>query len=203
MNEPAIALIALDLDLDRTLFQSDGSVSARTLSAIDACRRKGLHIAIATARPFASVQTFLPEARHRDVPWVCGSGASIYENEQCVYADLIAVDVAQRVVELLYAIDADFIFSLEMNGKLYVNRPVPGRITPHEACDLRQIVTDPVAKFLINLDDPYQDKIQLPDLPPGCKVQLTDQGTRANILSPTVSKSHALQFVLEQRGLDK
>ena len=45
-------------------------------------------------------------------------------------------------------------------------------------------------------------KIRLPALPAGCKVQVTDQGSRANILAPTVSKSHALQFVLEQRGLD-
>ena len=207
-----VALIALDLD--RTLFQSDGSISTRTLDAIAACRQKGLHIAIATARPSASVHRFLPAALHQDVPWVCGSGGSVYENGQCLHEDLIDIETAGQIVERLYSIDAEFICSLEMKGKIYVNRHVPGVLTPHEICDLREIVSDPVSKFLIHLDedlDPYTDhpdktsyppSIHLSDLPPGCKVQLTDQGTRANILSPTVSKSNGLQFVLAERGLD-
>jgi hydroxymethylpyrimidine pyrophosphatase-like HAD family hydrolase len=45
-------------------------------------------------------------------------------------------------------------------------------------------------------------KLRLPAFPAGCKVQFTDQGRCVNILAPTVSKSQALQFVLEQRGLD-
>ncbi|MBT4980205.1 MAG: hypothetical protein HOL51_28660 [Gemmatimonadetes bacterium] len=36
------------------------------------------------------------------MPWVCGSGGSIYE-------DLITTDIARQIVEMLYAIDADFI----------------------------------------------------------------------------------------------
>jgi hypothetical protein len=74
MHDP-IALIALDLD--------------RTLGVIDACRHQGLHIAIATARPFASMQRLLPASLHRDVPWICGSGGSVYENAVCLYQDLI------------------------------------------------------------------------------------------------------------------
>ncbi len=211
MHDP-IALIAFDLD--RTLFRSDTTVSDRTLGAIEACRNQGLHIAIATARPFASVKRFLPESLHRDVPWICGSGGSVYENAVCLYQDLIDVETARAVVEVLYRADEDFIVSLEMAGRLYVNRPVEGLLTPHKVCDLRKIVTAPVAKFLVNaLDHPPSRiaplgeifpaaKIHLPVLPDGCKVQFTDQGSCANILAPTVSKSYALQFVLEQRGLD-
>src|SRR5262245_24444038 len=211
MHDP-IALIALDLD--GTLFRSDTTVSDRTLGAIDACRTKGLHIAIATARPFASVKRFLPASLHRDVPWICGSGGSVYENAVCLYQDLIDVDTAQAVVEVLYRADEAFIVLLEMAGRLYVNRPVAGLLTPHQVCDLRTIVTAPVTKFLVNaLDNPSlrmvplgemspAAQMRLPALPAGCKVQVTDQGSCANILAPTVSKSQALQFVLAQRGLD-
>jgi Cof subfamily protein (haloacid dehalogenase superfamily) len=211
MHDP-IALIALDLD--RTLFRSDTTVSDRTLGAIDACRNQGLHIAIATARPFASVKRFLPESLHRDVPWICGSGGSVYENAVCLYQDLIAVETAQAVVEVLYRADEDFIVVLEMAGRLYVNRPVAGLLTPHKVCDLRKIVTAPVAKFLVNALDNSSSrmvplgeispaaKLRLPAFPAGCKVQFTDQGRCVNILAPTVSKSQARQFVLEQRGLD-
>src|SRR5215510_15142046 len=118
MHAP-IALIALDLD--RTLFRSDTTVSDRTLGAIDACRTQGLHIAIATARPFASVQRLLPASLHRDVPWICGSGGSVYENAVCLYQDLIDVATAQAVVEVLYKAEEDFIVVLEMAGRLYVN----------------------------------------------------------------------------------
>src|SRR5262249_32446201 len=96
----------------------------------------------------------------------------------------------------------------------YVNRPVAGLLTPHQVCDLRTIVTAPVAKFLVTvLDHPASRRapvgamapaatMLLPALPAGCQVQVTDQGRCANILAPTVSKARALQFVLEQRGLD-
>ena len=43
------------------------------------------------------------------MPWICDSGGSIYENGQCLYEDLIATDIARQIVEMLYAIDADFI----------------------------------------------------------------------------------------------
>ncbi len=211
MHDP-IDLIALDLD--RTLFRSDTTVSDRTLGAIDACRNQGLHIAIATARPFASVNRLLPEPLHRDVPWVCSSGGSVYENAVCLYQDLIDVETAQAVVEVLYRAEKDLMVMLEMAGRLYVNRPVDGLLTPHQVCDLRQIVTAPVAKFLVSAPDAPSSRmmplgaispaanLRLPALPAGCKVQFTDQGRCANILAPTVSKSHALRFVLEQRGLD-
>jgi hydroxymethylpyrimidine pyrophosphatase-like HAD family hydrolase len=211
MHDP-IALIALDLD--GTLLRSDTTVSDRTLGAIDACRTQGLHIAIATARPFASVQRLLPASLHRDVPWICGSGGSVYENAVCLYQDLLDVATAQAVVEVLYRAEEDFIVALEMAGRLYVNRPVAGLLTPHQVCDLRTIVTAPVAKFLVHaLDDPSSRRVPvgamapaanlcLPALPVGCQVQVTDHGSRANILAPTVSKAQALQCVLAQRGLD-
>jgi len=135
MHDP-IALIALELD--RTLFRSDTTVSDRTLGAIDACRNQGLHIAIATARPFASVQRLLPASLHRDVPWICGSGGSVYENAVCLYQDLIDVDTAQAVVEVLYRADEDFMVALEMAGRLYVNRPVEG-LLPALCCHLSSL----------------------------------------------------------------
>ena len=112
MHEP-IVLIALDLD--GTLLRSDTTVSDRTLGAIDACRTQGLHIAIATARPFASVKRLLPASLQRDVPWICGSGGSVYENAVCLYQDWIDVATAQAVVEVLYRAEEDFLVALEIN----------------------------------------------------------------------------------------
>ena len=207
----AIALVALDLD--RTLFRSDMTISGRTLGAIAACRDRGIQVAIATARSFASVKRFLPEVLHRDVPWVCGSGGSVYENYLCLHRDLIPYKTARGIVEVLYGEAPDYVVTLEMNGQLYINRPLEGVVTPHQVCDLRTVVNGPVTKFLVNaLDDPFSrkvplaqiqpaDQISLPALPAGCKIQWTDQGTRANILSPTVSKVHGLEVVLDKRGL--
>lgn len=63
-------------DLDGTLLRSDGTMSPRTARAVQAARDAGMHIAIATARPFRAV-TPLIDTWPLDAWVVCQNGALV------------------------------------------------------------------------------------------------------------------------------
>ena len=64
---------AIVMDLDGTLLNSQREVSPRSLQAVLACHRHGLHMIIATARPARSVRMLLP-------PELLEMGCIIYYN---------------------------------------------------------------------------------------------------------------------------
>ena len=69
---------AVILDLDGTLLHSDGSVSQRTLSALDMCREGGIIIVVATARFWFKAEKYL-EIIMPDYA-ILADGTQIYHN---------------------------------------------------------------------------------------------------------------------------
>lgn len=70
-------------DLDGTLLGSDGSVSAYTKQVLEACRRRGLLTAIATARYWIGAERYIREIRPdyeitTDGTLICRDGRPIY-----------------------------------------------------------------------------------------------------------------------------
>ena len=194
LANPMISLLALDLD--GTLFRSDRTISERTLSALAACRARGVRVAIATARPYASVKTRVDVRLHRGVSWICGNGGSVYLDGQLLYSDELPGGTAREVLSQLESGPHPYTISMEMGGRLYVNGHLDVEGTPHEVADLVSVVDGPVAKILVTMVPYLMEPVQLPDLPSGCAVRLSDGGRAAHILSPTASKENALSALL-------
>jgi len=193
-----ISLLALDLD--GTLFRDDRSVSARSIAALEACRREGLSVAIATARPFVAVKGRLDARLSSGVPWICSNGALIYEDEQCVYTDAVPPDTAREVLQRL-ASQAELTVSMEMAGNLYINKHLDMGPIPCEVAELARIVDAPVTRIQVTKGPDFQEQVVLPELPKGCAVRASDGGRSAQILSPTATKENGLQALLERLGL--
>lgn len=194
-----ISLLALDLD--GTLFRDDRSVSERSITALEACRREGLKVAIATARPFAAVKGRLDARLCQGVPWICSNGALIYENEQCVYTDAVPPDTATAVLQCLELQAEDLTISMEMAGRLYVSRPLDMGPIPCEVADLARVVDAPVTRILVTMGPDFREQVVLPELPEGCAVRTSDGGRAAQILSPTATKENGVLALLERLGL--
>jgi len=194
-----ISLLALDLD--GTLFRDDRSVSKRSITALEACRREGLRVAIATARPFVAVKGRLDARLSRGVPWICSNGALIYEDEQCVYTDAVPPDTAREVLQRLASPAQHFTISMEMAGNLYINEHLDMGPIPCEVAELARIVDAPVTRIQVTKGPDFQERVVLPELPQGCAVRVSDGGRSAQILSPTATKENGLQALLERLGL--
>ena len=194
-----ISLLALDLD--GTLFRSDLTISERTLSALDACKALGVRLAIVTARPYASVKMRVDARLHRGVPWVCGNGGSVYLDNRLLHRNELPAETAKAVLSTLESAPHPYIVSIEMAGRLYMNRQLEMEGTPHEVADLVSVVDGPVAKILVTMNPYLGAPVRLPDLPGGCAVRLSDGGRAAHILSPTASKEAALSTLLDTLNL--
>lgn len=89
-------------DLDGTIVRPDGSISARTLAALQACEQDGVAVVFVTGRP---PRWMLPIARatgHRGLA-VCGNGAVIYDlgDARVVQARTLSVSTVLRIAEIL------------------------------------------------------------------------------------------------------
>lgn len=65
-------------DLDGTVVAPDGSISARTLAAFDACTRAGVDVVFVTGRPPRWMEPIAEATGHRGLA-VCGNGAVVVD----------------------------------------------------------------------------------------------------------------------------
>ena len=70
-------------DLDGTLLKSDKTISEHTLSALNACRRKGLMIGVSTSRSEQNSMTFLSELLPDIL--ISSGGALVKQNGNYIY----------------------------------------------------------------------------------------------------------------------
>jgi HAD superfamily hydrolase (TIGR01484 family) len=105
-------------DLDGTLLRSDGTVSARTVAALELARSSGARVVVVTARPPRHVTRVLGAAGWSDALAVCSNGAVIYDvHDQRVVSDsriaeasavALAADFADRMPEVAWAVETGF-----------------------------------------------------------------------------------------------
>lgn len=188
-------------DLDGTLFHSRGVVSERAIAAIHACQAAGMHVTIATARPYLSVKHLLDPRLHSDTYWICSNGALLYRGDRCLYQDALAVGTALAVLRRLYASSTAYVISLEMAGRLFIDTDLDSDPVPIQYADLISTVIEPVSKILVTMADAPHAAVILPELPVDCAVLMADEGRYASISSPTASKETALQVLLDKLSL--
>ena len=112
---------AIITDLDRTLLRSDKTVSAYTLSVLDHCRRRGMCIVCATARPERAVLEY-----HKQIQFdamILTNGARILLGNRVIEKG-IPHERGEAILRALCAVP-NTVISVEMGDGLYANKPIP------------------------------------------------------------------------------
>jgi Cof subfamily protein (haloacid dehalogenase superfamily) len=101
-------------DLDGTVVRSDGSISARTVSALRAVERAGRTVVFVTGRPPRWMAAVAQETGHTGLA-ICANGALVYDlhREEVVERFELAVEVGREVVERLRAALPGIAFAVE------------------------------------------------------------------------------------------
>ena len=101
-------------DLDGTLVRVDGTISARTLSALQACELSGVDIVFVTGRPPRWMAPIAEATGHTGVA-VCGNGAVVYDlaAERIVQTRALTPEAVRKTVAVLRAALPQAVFALE------------------------------------------------------------------------------------------
>ena len=88
-------------DLDHTLLRQDGSISEASLEVISACRRKGIKLAIATARYWIGAERYIrllkPDYE------ITTDGTLIHAEDACIYSKAFSIEDTNRIVRSVKA----------------------------------------------------------------------------------------------------
>jgi HAD superfamily hydrolase (TIGR01484 family) len=93
-------------DLDGTIVRADGTVSERTVAALQACQDAGVLVVYVTGRPVRWMADVVAQTGHRGIA-LCGNGAVVYDlgaervlTSRPMTADAVLL-AAQRLTEAL------------------------------------------------------------------------------------------------------
>ncbi len=132
-------------DLDGTIVRPDGTVSARTVAAFDACVRAGVRVVFVTGRPPRWLAPVARATGHQGVA-ICANGAVVYDvaAERVVTTRGIPVGDVHRVVSALRAAVPGGALALETLGGF---RREPGYVPRWDGVDvptgeLEQLLAD-------------------------------------------------------------
>jgi len=193
------AMIALDLD--GTLLRGDFSISPRTLQTLKNCVARGLKVIIATARPPRTISAMLP-AGFPEGPWICYSGAEIYARGARIMQNALAPARAKEIIKVIESCAPEAAISIEMDDRLFINRPLNGPWIHTVVADLVAVIDKPVAKVLFDTSD-FNDSASLrAHLPGDCKIIAFNEGPvhLAEIVANEVSKVAALKLLVARAG---
>ena len=197
MEREAIAVVAVDLD--GTLLRSDGTVSARTIAALRRCRDSGIKTVIATGRRRRSAAAVLPKEVESEA-WVCHSGAEVYTDDRCIFREPLSPELARQIARWIEANHPDCTLSVEVDGELLANRALGGPLD-YRLARLSEAISEPPANVVVE-SARANDLCSIDaNLPPGCKMLVTDDGRFGLIMASTVSKAAALRHLVDEWGL--
>jgi hypothetical protein len=101
-------------DLDGTVVRPDGTISARTRAAFEACLAGGVHVVYVTGRPPRWMAEVVAQTGHGGTA-ICGNGAVVYDldDERVVQARTLAPDAVLACVQRLRSVMPGTAFALE------------------------------------------------------------------------------------------
>ena len=112
-----MAIKMIVTDLDRTLLKDDKTISPYTAQTLEALRRQGIPLVVATARPPRAVRQELSFLRYDGA--VYHNGAITVVGDQVV--DLYQIDKGQDIVAAILRERPESFLSVEMGDALYTN----------------------------------------------------------------------------------
>ncbi len=136
------------VDLDRTLLHTDKTLSARTIKVLKECKKRGINIMVATARPLRTTKQF-GDLIGFDAMVVSNGARIIHRNQQVDYA------ICQRSAEhLLNALKCypNLRITLETGDRAYSNHPIEDYKTIVSNNLIGIANKEGVLKILVHLD---------------------------------------------------
>ena len=111
---------AIITDLDRTLLHTDKTISSYSIEILSRCRKAGIRIMAATARPFRSIQEYLEQIPFDAVTTLNGAVVVLPDN---IYTSGIAKESGEKTIAGLLAFP-DVLISMETSNGFYANREI-------------------------------------------------------------------------------
>ncbi len=150
-------------DLDGTIVRSDGTISERTVAALEAVERAGVPFVMVTGRPVRWMKQISEMTGHHGIA-ICANGALAYDlhTEQVVRSSLLAPEAALSVVAALREAIPGIAFAVERLESGFAHEPtyVPrwDSNDPRTAAPIEDLLADGVVKLLarhegINADE--------------------------------------------------
>lgn len=189
------------LDLDGTLLRCDFSISPRTLQTLKNCAARGMKVIIATARPPRTITAMLPQD-FPEGPWICYSGAEIYVRGERIMQNALAPARAKEIIKVIESYAPETTISIEMDDRLYINRPLDGPWMHTVVADLTAVIDRPVAKVLFDTSNVNDSASLRAQMPGDCKIIAFNDGPihLAEIVAKEVSKVGALKLLAARAG---
>lgn len=201
-------------DVDGTLWDyRDNCIQPSTLEAINELKKKGVYIALATARTYAELNR--PCQHDVRADYIIGaSGHSILDAEnRSIYTERFTLEQTQRILDLAREHDAGLILKFNNVKCIYSHmstmRRVFGNIgisaCPTVECEMMDyhLKKLPIG-FTIHAETETLGKIiaEAARFPTDYRVEPYHNGTTADIFLPSVSKLSALKHLCLRLGLE-
>ncbi|MEN9355327.1 MAG: hypothetical protein RL318_2652 [Fibrobacterota bacterium] len=192
------SLIAVDLD--GTLLRSDKSISPRTLLALDACKRAGILLAIASARGAASISLIVPDLL-KDALWVTHNGALAVQKGTVLHSEPIQAQALHATVEFACNCHPPALLFAELDGRPCCSQDVEAMWgVGFHTTDFRTIGDHAVAKVLVQWPASIALSALKDKLPEGVEMIL-DRDGYVHVQRQGVSKHRALELCLTDLGI--
>ncbi len=89
------------IDLDGTMLNSYGEVSAKTKEIIKQCIEKGIYIVLASGRPIDSIKTIAKEIKSQEY-FIAGNGALVYDmkEDKMIYENYMKKEKVLEIIKI-------------------------------------------------------------------------------------------------------
>lgn len=197
-------------DLDGTIVRPDGSVTARTVAALEACERVGMRVVFVTGRPPRWMGPVADATGHRGVA-VCANGALVYDlaAERVLRIRAMPVPTVREVARLVASAVPGGAFAVEtidgfMREPAY--RPRRGLVdVPVGPLDVLLADAPPVVKLLYRVEAGVADDMLAAarHALEGLAEPVHSDGTSGmlEIAAPGVSKASTLAELAAEDGI--
>ena len=86
-------------DLDGTALKNNKEIADETIAAFENCRKKSIHVAIATAR-YIGGAAYYANKLHADFQ-ILTDGTLVYQNGKLIYSRTMSVDMTNNIIDEL------------------------------------------------------------------------------------------------------
>ena len=184
------------LDLDRTLLRSDKSISEYTLATLNKCKREGIKIVIASARPRRAVRKFAELIGCEDI--ICLNGAMVTINDKIIETHKIDKHIAHNLILKIMEMYPTSKLSAEINDYIYANFDLTEIFTSVEnvmITDFKEIECD-VDKIIFGVEDEKEVANIISLLPHGLYGKVAN-GHLLQIMSNNATKLEGIKTLAE------